>query len=91
VTALRWRVEIDPRALRDLRRIDRGKAREILSYINERILSQGDPRQLGKPLQGDLKGFWRYRVGDFRIVARIEDEVLLVMVIAIGHRKEVYR
>jgi mRNA interferase RelE/StbE len=56
VNSPRWRIEIDPRALKDLRKIDRARAQEILTYIDRRILAQGDPRKLGKPLRGDLKG-----------------------------------
>jgi mRNA interferase RelE/StbE len=91
VNSPRWRIEIDPRALKDLRKIDRARAQEILTYIDRRILAQGDPRKLGKPLRGDLKGLWRYRVGDFRIVARIEDDTFQIMVIEVAHRRDVYR
>jgi mRNA interferase RelE/StbE len=60
-------------------------------YLRERIAGEGDPRRFGHALTGDLKGLWRYRVGDYRIVASIEDERFVVLVVTIGHRREVYR
>jgi len=86
-----WRIEIDPRALKDLRKLSRPLARDILRFIDERLLASGDPKPLGKPLRGDLKGFWRYRFGDFRIIARIDDGAFVILVIAVGHRREIYR
>jgi mRNA interferase RelE/StbE len=61
------------------------------AYLRERIATDADPRRFGKPLIGDKAGLWRYRVGDFRLVCRIEDERLVVLVLAVGHRREVYR
>jgi mRNA interferase RelE/StbE len=57
----------------------------------QRIAANGDPRRLGQPLTGDRRGFWRYRVGDYRIVAAIEDDRFVVLVVTVGHRREVYR
>jgi mRNA interferase RelE/StbE len=87
----RWRIEIDPRALKELRKLSPPVAQGLLRFVNERLLSTGDPRSHGKALQGDLKGHWRYRVGDYRIIARIDDGVFLITVLAIAHRREVYR
>ncbi|MEA2888015.1 MAG: mRNA interferase RelE/StbE [Bradyrhizobium sp.] len=63
----------------------------VLSYLRTRIAGSGDPRRLGQPLTGDRQGLWRYRVGDYRIVAAIEDDRLVVLVVTVGHRREVYR
>jgi mRNA-degrading endonuclease RelE of RelBE toxin-antitoxin system len=60
-------------------------------HRGRRIAGSGDPRRLGQPLTGDRHGFWRYRVGDYRIVAAIEDDRLVVLVVTVGHRREVYR
>jgi mRNA interferase RelE/StbE len=82
-----WRVEFDRDAARDLRKLDAQAQRQILRYLRERIATEEDPRRFGHALTGDLKGLWRYRVGDFRIVASIEDNRFVVTV---GHRREVY-
>ena len=86
-----WRVEFDRAAVRDLRRLGLDAERRILRYLRERISGSADPRRLGHALTGDRKGFWRYRVGDYRIVAAIEDDRFVVLVVAVGHRREVYR
>jgi len=63
-----------------------------LKFLSERVARVENPRSLGKPLQGSRFGeFWRYRVGDYRLICKIEDERLLVLVLRIGHRKEIYR
>jgi mRNA interferase RelE/StbE len=85
-----WRVEFDRDAARELRRLGTEAQRLILRYLRKRIATGNDPRRFGKPLLGDLKGLWRYRVGDYRIVARIEDDRLVVLVVKVGHRLNVY-
>ena len=85
-----WRVEFDRDAARDLRRLDVRAQRLILRYLRQRIATDEDPRRFGHALTGDLKGLWRYRVGDYRIVASIEDRSFLVLVVTVGHRREVY-
>ena len=85
-----WRVEFHPDAARDLGKLGHEPQRAILRYLRERIATTEDPRRFGRALTGDLKGFWRYRVGDFRIVASIEHDRIVVLVVRIGHRREVY-
>ncbi len=85
-----WRVEFDRDAARDLRKLDSRAQRQILRYLRERIATDEDPRRFGHALTRDLKGLWRYRVGDFRIVASIEDDRFVVLVVTVGHRREVY-
>jgi mRNA interferase RelE/StbE len=85
-----WRVEFDRDAARDLRKLDMPGQRRILRYLRERIATDEDPRRFGHALTGDLKGLWRYRVGDYRIVASIADERFVVLVVTVGHRREVY-
>jgi mRNA interferase RelE/StbE len=85
-----WRVEFDRDAARDLRKLDAQAQRHILRYLRERIATEEDPRRFGHALTGDLKGLWRYRVGDYRIVASIEDDRFVVLVVTVGHRREVY-
>jgi len=86
-----WRVEFDRAAARDLRKLGADAERRVLRYLRERIAGSRDPRRFGQALTGDRKGFWRYRVGDYRIVAAIEDDRLVVLVVTVGHRREVYR
>jgi mRNA interferase RelE/StbE len=89
---MRWKIEVDPAAERELDRLDPQSARRILKYLHERVSPLEDPRSIGKPLKGPQFGeFWRYRVGDYRIIVRIEDNVLLILVLRIANRKNVYK
>jgi mRNA interferase RelE/StbE len=86
-----WRVEFDQAAVRDLRKLGSDAERRVLRYLRERIAGSEDPRRYGHALVGDRSGFWRYRIGDYRIVAVIEDKRFVVLVVTIAHRREVYR
>jgi len=85
-----WRIEFDSDAARDLRKLGTVAERAIVRYLRQRIATADDPRRFGKPLTGDLKGLWRYRVGSYRIVAEIEDDRFVVLIVTVGHRREVY-
>ena len=86
-----WRVELSDAAVKALRKIDPQAAKQIIRFIRERILTVDDPRDQDKALQGELRTYWRYRVGAYRLICYIEDETLRVLVVRIGHRKDVYR
>jgi mRNA interferase RelE/StbE len=86
-----WTVEFDERARKDLRRLDAIVQKSILRYLRQRVAIAADPRRLGKPLHGEFAGLWRYRVRDWRLVCRMEDKKMVVLVLTIGHRREVYR
>lgn len=86
-----WTVEWDDRAAKELRKLDRQMQKEILTYFRERIATAEDPRRFGKPLSRDLAGLWRYRVRDYRLICSIEDGRLVVLVLHVGHRKNVYK
>jgi mRNA interferase RelE/StbE len=87
-----WRIEFSADADRELRKLDPPQAKRILKFLQERIAPSEDPRILGKASQGARLGeFWRYRVGLFRLICKIEDERLLVLVLRSGHREEIYR
>jgi mRNA interferase RelE/StbE len=89
---LAWTVELDPAALKELRRLDRQVARRILTFLRERLAVIDDPRSIGEALRGDALGeYWKYRLGDYRIVSRIVDRRILILVLRIGHRRDVYR
>ena len=85
-----WTIEWDARAVQDARKLGQEARRRILAYLRERIATDNDPRRFGKPLLADKAGLWRYRVGDYRIVCRIEDDRVVVLVLAVGHRSTVY-
>ncbi len=85
-----WQVEYDDNARKQLSKLDRKAQSDILRYMRERIATSEDPRRFGKALHSDLKGLWRYRVYDYRIICKIEDNRLIVMVVNVDHRKDVY-
>jgi mRNA interferase RelE/StbE len=85
-----WTIEIDPRAARQLKSLDRAIQREIIDYLRNRVATQESPRLLGKPLKGRKFGLWRYRVRDYRIICRLEDQHLIVLVVEVGHRSRIY-
>jgi mRNA interferase RelE/StbE len=87
-----WKIEVSESAERDLARLDPQQTKRILKFLRDRIAKLDDPGTLGKALQGsELGEFWRYRVGDYRIICGIEDERLVVIVVRVGHRKDIYR
>jgi len=86
-----WNVKVSPRAQRQLDELDKTVARRISRFLYERIGKLNDPRQIGERLQGTLGEFWRYRVGDYRIICSIEHEHLIVLVLRVGHRREIYK
>jgi len=87
-----WKIEFSVEADRELRRLDPQHAKRILKFLRERVAGLNDPRIIARALQGSRLGeFWRYRVGPFRLICRIEDSRLLVLVLRIGDRKELYR
>jgi mRNA interferase RelE/StbE len=89
---LAWIINYTESALRQLKKLDRPTALRILDYMDERVALADDPRILGKSLVGPkLAAYWRYRVGDVRVICNIQDGELCVLVVEIGHRKQVYR
>ena len=85
-----WIIEFDDKARKELRKLDKASQKEILKYLRDKVASSGNPRRFGKALQSNLAGLWRYRVRDYRIICNIEDDVLTVLVVRIGHRKKIY-
>ena len=87
-----WRVELTATALRQLGKLDRQVARRITAFLRERLAAHEAPRSLGKALTGPTLGtFWRYRVGDYRLICDINDGALRILVIEVGNRRDVYR
>jgi mRNA interferase RelE/StbE len=88
---LAWTVKFSDDAKRNLQKLEKPLQNRIVSFLLDRLQTTDNPRSTGKALQGKLSGLWRYRVGDFRLLCRIEDNELIILVIEIGHRKEIYK
>lgn len=87
-----WKVELDPAAERELGKLDRQDAWRILAFLFERVAKLDDPRSIGEALKGSKLGdFWKYRVGDYRLISSIEDGVMRILVVKVGNRRDVYR
>lgn len=87
-----WKIEFDPAAEKELAKLDAQQIKRILKFLHERVAPLENPRQIGEALKGSKLGeFWKYRVGDYRIISHIEDEKLIILVVKIGHRREIYR
>lgn len=87
---MNYKVLYSKRALKDLKKLDRGVQRLILDYMKD-LENLAEPRFRGKALSGDLKGLWRYRIGQYRIICRIEDDKIIISVITLGHRRNIYK
>src|SRR6056297_191973 len=85
---LAWKIEFTPKAEKDLKKLGKAESRRVVSFLRQRVAL--NPKELGGQLKGQLREFWRYRVGDYRVLATIRDEHLLVLVVRIRHRKDVY-
>ena len=87
-----WRIEFLPAAGKDLAKLDRPVAQRILAFLDQRIGPIDDPRSIGEALSGDKLGtFWKYRVGDYRLIVSIVDTRILVTVVRVSHRSSVHR
>lgn len=88
---MKWALEWSEKSLKQLRKLDKNAALIIAGWMSKHIDGCIDPRAHGKALKGNLGGFWRYRVGDYRIICDIQDERLVVLTLEVAHRKDVYR
>lgn len=87
-----WKIELDPAAVRALDKLDPSIAKRILTFLHGRVALLENPRSIGEALTGSTLGiYWKYRVGDYRIIAEIEDKILRISIVKIGNRREVYR
>ena len=87
-----WKIEIAERAARQIKKLDPPDAARIRTFLRNRLSQIDNPRQLGAPLRGsELGSYWRYRIGDYRILCEIRDDRLLLLVIEVSHRRSVYR
>jgi mRNA interferase RelE/StbE len=86
-----WRIEITRTASKQITKLDRRAQEAILSFLRERLSPADNPRRWGRALQGEKRGLWRYRVGDHRLICDIQDERITILVLELGHRKDVCR
>ncbi|RCL02116.1 MAG: Cytotoxic translational repressor of toxin-antitoxin stability system [Candidatus Tokpelaia sp. JSC188] len=87
-----WNVELSTLARKNLKQLDKSVAQRILVFLRDRVAGLDDPRSIGEVLKGSKLGeFWKYRVGDYRIISRIEDKKIRILVVRIGNRRDVYR
>jgi mRNA interferase RelE/StbE len=87
-----WKIELSAQVDRELGKLDPQQSKRILKFLHERVGPLDNPRSIGQALQGSKLGeFWKYRVGDYRLICKIEDNRLLILVLRVGHRREVYR
>lgn len=87
---MQWRVELKAKAAQAINKLDAQHRERIRAFLKVQS-TQSNPRATGKALQGQLAGYWRYRVGDYRLICQIKDDRLVILVIEIGHRKDIYR
>jgi mRNA interferase RelE/StbE len=86
-----WRIEITRTAERQITKLSRAAQRSIQRFLRERLTPAENPCQWGKPLHGEKRGLWRYRVGDYRLICDIQDDRTAVLVLEVAYRKDVYR
>jgi mRNA interferase RelE/StbE len=86
-----WTIEIARTAEKQIRKLDAAAQKSVVCFLRERLKSAENPRQWGKPLHGDKRGLWRYRVGDYRLICDIQDAKITVLVLEVAHRRDVHR
>ncbi|WP_303921094.1 type II toxin-antitoxin system RelE/ParE family toxin [Treponema berlinense] len=85
-----YKIEFEERAFEDFSKLDGSVKKQIQKYL-DKLAMRENPRTLGEPLQENLSAYWKYRVGDYRLVAEIKDDVLVVLMLAVGHRRDIYK
>ncbi len=86
---MKYKIELSSRAIKTLKKIDKQHQQQIIEYIGDVLSKIQNPRIVGKPLKGNLQDLWRYRIGHFRLICKINDNKLIVLVLDLGHRKNV--
>lgn len=86
-----YSVEYTPQALKELKKLDKQTRALIIGWIERNLVGCENPRQHGKGLTANRSGQWRYRIGDYRVIAEIQDNKVVIMVLSVGHRSEIYK
>lgn len=89
--SLVYKVEYSQEAIRQIKKLDKQISKRILTWLDQRIVNCENPRLWGEALVGEFSGLWKYRIGTFRLICEIKDERLIVIVVELGHRKEIYK
>jgi len=87
----KWSLEFAEKAAKDFKKLDNETSRKVRNFIDHKLLSTENPRLFGKALVGNLKEFWRYRIGDYRLICEIIDHKMLIIAVKIDHRSKVYK
>ena len=85
-----WTVEVSDFAEKQLRNLDQPIQKRLIDWLEDRLEGCKNPRHFGEPLRGELAGLWRYRIGAYRVICEIQDQRLVVLALAVGHRREIY-
>ena len=88
---MKYKILFDRNADKQLKKIDKTQQRIMVNWITKNLENTNDSRVFGKALKGNLKDYWRYRIGDYRIIAEINDDEVKILIIEIGHRKDIYK
>ena len=86
-----WTIKFKPKAAKQFKKLDKQTQIIIRDFLRKKLQNQKDPKIFGKALTGDLKSFWRYRIGDYRLICDIQDHIITIEVLKIGHRRDVYK
>lgn len=87
---MKYSVEYTPRAVKELKKLDKQTRALIFGWVEKNLVDCENPRQHGKGLTANRSGQWRYRIGDYRLIAEIQDDKVVILVLTVGHRREVY-
>lgn len=85
-----WQIEFKPKAEKELKKLDPKQAKYILNWLRIRVNTHADPRLFAEQLTGNFKDFWRFRISDYRVIFKPEEQKLLILVVRVAHRREVY-
>lgn len=85
-----WQIEFSETAIKQFARLDHQVKKEIQQFLRKRLATEENPRRFGAPLRRNLSGLWKYRIGDYRVMADIQDERIVIVIVKIGHRSKVY-
>lgn len=86
-----WTIEFHPDVEKDLKKLHSKAQHRIFSFLRERLAPMAHPEKLGKQLKGEWSGLWRFRTGEYRIIAKLENETMVIFVLRVGHRKDIYK
>lgn len=87
---MNYHVVYEKKAVKSLSKIDKGQQKMILAWIEKNLINTHDPKQYGKALKGNLKEYWRYRIGNYRLIVDIDAQEIKIIILNIGHRKDIY-